>query len=103
MFDPATWFMLIAGGAVAYGLWTTARPTWPIKIVVSPAGLDSHRGLPRRCVAQVANFFERDVHLASRVVIFAHRQRNGRLRTQFRGRIDAGTRQQIRNFLTIEL
>lgn len=103
MFDPAIWLMLIAGGAVGYGLWTTAHPSWPIRLVVSRHGLQSHRGLPRRAIGRITGFFKYDVELDGKVVILAARQRGGQVRTRFRGEIDPGTQQQIRNFLNCEL
>lgn len=101
--DPVTLVLLVIGGIVVYGVWTAIRPNWPIRIVVTRDGVQSHQGLPKRCTLRVIEFLERDIAVESRLVILARREQNGRLRTSVRGELDKGTQQRIRNYLIAEL
>lgn len=101
--DPTLVVLVAVGALVLFGVWTAAHPPWPIKIVVTPEGVRSHRGLPKRAVGPVLAFLEHDVDIGSKVVIRAIRGRNGRVQTKISGAPDAGTEQRIRNFLVIEL
>ena len=101
--DPVMLVVLAFGGLIFYGIWTAAHPPWQIKLVAGPEGLISHRGLPQRCVGRVSDFFANSVQPDTRLVVLANRSRNGHLTTKFRGHIDPGTRQRIRNYLLMEL
>lgn len=103
LLQPATLLFLGLGVLILYGIWTAARPAWPIKIVVSPRGVESVRGLPRARTGRIVQFLEQDLAPSSRLVIRAAKSNSGRLRTKVSGRVDDGTRQRIRNFLYAEL
>ncbi|MCO6048112.1 hypothetical protein NG895_29815 [Aeoliella sp. ICT_H6.2] len=103
LIHPAMLLYVLLGVLIVYGIWTSRRSNWPIKIVVSSRGVESMRGLPASRTARVAEFLERDLAPESRVVIRAARSKSGRLRTKVTGAVDDGTRQRIRNFLYAEL
>lgn len=90
-------------GLLLFGLWRVARPRWAVTIFADQRGVRSHRGLAEAQRWELVEFFERDVSLPGKVVIRAQRHPDGYLRIQFRGRIDPGTRQRIRNFMNIVL
>ncbi len=101
--DPTLVLVVTVGALVIYGVWRVAHPPWPIEIVVTPEGVRSQRGLPKRAVGPVIVFLEQDVDIESKVVIRAARDRNARLRIKMSGAWDAGIEQRIRNFLLAEL
>ncbi|QDU56313.1 hypothetical protein [Aeoliella mucimassa] len=102
-FGPYMLFVLIAGAMVLYAIWTSANPSWPIRIVVTTEGMVECRGLPRQRVPRFAEFFEQHVQAEPKLVVLACRDAGGGLRTSFRGHIDAGTKQRIRNYMLAEL
>lgn len=102
-FDPVLIVILLIGGLILYGIWTTAQPSWPIKIVVSRRRVASIRGLPEARIGRIVEFLEEDVAPESRLVIRAAHAKSGRLMTKVSGAVDEGTRQRIRNFLHAEL
>ncbi|WP_425398773.1 hypothetical protein [Aeoliella sp.] len=102
-FDPIVLAFLLIGGLILYGIWTTAQPSWPIKIVVRRRRVVSIRGLPEARVGRVVEFLEEDVAPESRLVIQAAHAQSGRLMTKVSGAVDEGTRQRIRNFMHAEL
>lgn len=101
--DLVTIVFLALGGIILYGIWTAAKPNWPIRIVITSDGVQSHRGLSKRSTSRLINFFERDLAIESRVVVLGRREQSGRLRTSIRGNLDKGTQQRIRNYLVAEL
>jgi hypothetical protein len=84
-------------------IWVALRPRHPLKIVIRNGRVTSHRGLAKAQVRRVVDFLQRDVALDGNLVIAGGRDANGVLRLIFRGNIDEGTRQQIRNFLKMVL
>ena len=90
---------LIFFGGVALFAWKAIFPKPSIRIVVSPSGLVNHHGLSNRSERELGQFFSNDVDLNSNVTILGNRDQQGRLKFTFRGDLDQGTEQQIRNFL----
>jgi Protein of unknown function (DUF3634) len=74
-----------------------------LEIVMKNGRVTSLHGLARAQVKRVVDFLERDVAPDGKIVVVGDRDQNGVLRLNFRGRIDEGTRQQIRNFLKMVL
>lgn len=100
--SPLTLLLLGFFALVAYALWI-ARKHWPIKIVVTPDGMTLHRGVAQARVARLREYFAENVQAESKIVIHASRHRSGRLDLKISGRVPDGTRQQIRNYLNLEL
>ncbi len=70
-----------------------------IRFVVDHSGLVEHRGISPRAEREIKTFFQQDVQVPQKVTISGQLDPQGRLRFHFRGAIDAGAKQQIRNFL----
>jgi hypothetical protein len=79
------------------------RPKYPIRIVTKDGRVQSHQGIAKAQVSRVVDFLERDVRFNTNVTIFGVRDPQGVLRVHFKGRVDQGTAQQIRNFLKMTL
>ena len=90
---------IIAIALIGYGVWRILRPRYTLKIVIGKRGIKHHEGLPKAHKAYVLEFFEKHRSLDGNVTICAMRQRDGYLRLVFKGHVDPGTKQQIRNFL----
>ena len=84
---------------IGYVVWRAMRPRYTVKIVVDEQGIKHHEGLPKACERTVLEFIEKNLSPEGKVTICASRQPNGYLRLDFRGQLDSGTRQRIRNFL----
>lgn len=79
-------------------IWRAMRPQYSIKIVIDEQGVKHHEGLPKAHQRNVVEFFEKHISVSGKVTICARRQPNGYLRLDFKGQVDPGTQQQIRNF-----
>ena len=93
--------VIIRVGALAligYFIWLALRPRYAVEIVMDEHGIKRHRGLSKGQEAKVIDFLREQVTPEGRLGIYAIRQPNGYLRLHFKGNIDPGTRQQIRNF-----
>jgi hypothetical protein len=90
---------LIIGGGVLYAIWSASRPRWDVHIVVRDGTVLFRKGVSQSRWAAFETFLLNDVKLVSVTEVFARRENNGRLVTHFKGQLDAGTKQQIRNFL----
>lgn len=90
---------LILLAVILWGLWYVLwRPRWEIRIQVDEHGVRSHSGLSRYEAKRLLAFLE-EMQFSGRATIYAVRQKNGRLRAQFQGAIEADQQQRIRNFL----
>jgi uncharacterized protein DUF3634 len=96
----ATWCLV---ALIIVFIWVALRRSHQLRIVVKNGRVKSHRGITKAHVRRVVDFLERDVALDGNVVVVGDRDNNGVLRLNFRGNIDEGTRQQIRNFLKMVL
>lgn len=84
---------------IGYVLWRIFQPRYDVRIVIGKKGIKHHEGLPKAHRATVLEFFEEHRSFDGNVTICAMRQPNGYLRLVFKGQVDPGVRQQIRNFL----
>ena len=84
---------------VGYVIWRMMRPRYSVKIVIDDHGIQHHEGLPRAQEKKVLGFLQDDIGVSGKLIICALRQPNGYLRLNFKGHVDPGTQQQIRNFL----
>ena len=86
-------------GTVAYVVWRMLKqPRHAVRIVIAKAGIRHHRGLPKGQEATVLGFLEEQLVSLGKITITADRQPQGHLRLSFKGPIDVGTQQQVRNF-----
>lgn len=86
-------------GIVGFVFWRMLRPRYPLEIVIGEHGINRHTGLPKAHEASVLEFLDKFQSSNVTVRIYGMRQSDGYLRLVFNGKIDPGTRQQIRNFL----
>ena len=84
---------------IGYVLWRIFRPRHGARIVIDQHGVKHHEGLPRSHRREILEFMDELPPLDGTLTVCAQREPNGYLRLDFRGRVDPGTRQQIRNFL----
>jgi len=90
---------LIGVALAGWIIWLVLRPKYAFRIVVDQRGVRHHRGLPKGQQREVLRFLQDEVSLDGRTTICANRQTTGQLRFNFKGRINPGAQQQIRNFL----
>ncbi len=83
---------------IGYVVWRMMRPQHSVVIVMDKNGIQNHKGLPRGQAKRVIQFLEDHVSPDGKLTIYADRQPNGRLRLNFKGPIDSGMQQQVRNF-----
>ena len=93
--------LLRLGLLVLIGLvvWAVLRPQYGLKVVVDRSGVKQLRGVPRGRQADLCQFLRNEVAIGGTVTILGNRLDDGRLRLSFRGPIDSGMQQRIRNFL----
>lgn len=85
---------------VVYVVWRMVFPRYTLKIVIGKQGIKHHKGLSKANQTSVLKYFEKHRSFDGDVSIFATRQTDGDLRLVFKGQVEPGTRQQIRDFLT---
>ncbi len=95
---PTVVYLLIAAG-VLYAMLRARRSYWTIQIDYVPHQPPKIRGVASSRTQQITRFLEHDLRLEDPITILATKERSGRLRTRIQGKLDAGTRQRIRNFL----
>jgi len=86
-------------GIIALAAIRNAPGKSKLRIVASRDGMIHSEGLSANHERELRSFFAHDVDLPSRVEIVGRFDRSGCLRFAFRGNLDPGTEQQIRNFL----
>lgn len=89
-------FVLV--GIVGLAIWAM-RPRYQLRIVVCDGSVESLRGAAARQTDRIVEFLQHDVSLNGRVTIMVNKRPNGYFQLAFRGPVDEGTKQQIRNFL----
>ena len=89
----------VVGAVIVVGVWWMLQPKWTIRVVVDAQGVRQHRGLAKRRVGDVIEFFNNDVRIDNKLVVFARREAGGYLRIWFRGSAEQSVRQRIRNYL----
>lgn len=88
---------------VAVFVWVTLGRKPSMEIVVRDGRVASLRGVAKAQSRRVTEFLERDVAFNGDLKVRGGRDANGVLRISFRGDIDRGTQQQIRNYLKMVL
>lgn len=88
---------------VAVFVWVTLGRKPSMEIVVRDGRVASLRGVAKAQTRRVTEFLERDVAFNGDLKVRGGRDANGVLRISFRGNIDRGTQQQIRNYLKMVL
>jgi hypothetical protein len=99
--DQALFVCAIVLAAVV--VWAVMRRWQPVEITVDNGRVTGLRGIAQAQTKRVVSFLEHDVALNGKVTVVGNRDANGVLRINFRGNIDEGTRQQIRNYLKLIL
>jgi hypothetical protein len=74
-----------------------------LRIDVKDGCVTELRGVAKAKVRDVTDFLERAVTSNGKVKVLGRRDPQGVLRLSFRGKIDEGARQQIRNYLKMTL
>ncbi len=90
---------LAAVVGIAYVAWRVMRPRYAMKIVMDENGIKHHEGLAKRQEKQVLEFLREQVQPVRKLTIYGARHPNGYFRLVFKGQIDPGTQQRIRNFM----
>ena len=96
------WLRLLIVAVVGGGAWWALRPRYLLKIVVNRGSVKIHCGAAKAWSAELMDLL-RGLPLQGKVTILGVRDAQGRTRIAFRGRIDAGMRQRIRNYLKSKL
>jgi hypothetical protein len=99
--DPVALILLAA--VVGVFVWVAVTREHLVEIVVKDGRVHSLRGVAIAQKGSLTNFFEHDVRPPGKLKVFGDRSRDGVLRISFRGRIDQGMQQQIRNYLKMVL
>lgn len=89
--------------AAAFIVWEMLRPKYSLRIRVEGGCVKSHTGVAQGQLKRVIEFLEHDLATEGNFTILGARGQRGALHISFRGDIDQGTAQQIRNFLKIVL
>ena len=95
-------FWLLLGGGI---LWVGhlshkfELTGWDIRVVVEEGKCHWIQGVSQRDREAYESFFVRDLAVNGRLEVFATKESNGRLRMKVKGTLDAGQKQQLRNFL----
>ncbi|WP_417847185.1 hypothetical protein [Thalassoglobus sp.] len=84
----AGWFVLAA-----------IRPKSAIRLVIEGSTLVDSYGISSRARSQIETFVKQDLDYTGKLRVTGNSDSKGRVHLKFRGRIDSGTQQQIRNFL----
>ena len=74
-----------------------------LRIDVKNGRVTALRGVAKAKIRDVTDFLERTVALNGNARVLGRRDAQGVLRLTFRGKLDEGTRQQIRNYLKLTL
>ena len=86
--------------AIAAFVWWALRPRYDFTVLYENGDVQIRGHFPRVQHANLSRFLREDVTLAGTVVIRGRRTGDSRLDLNFRGPIDPGSKQQVRNFLT---
>lgn len=100
VFVVAVRLMVLAG--IVYGIWRICRPCYDFRVVVKSSGVVSHTGIRTPQQRRLLRLVSESVVTDEKVVICGRTDTEGQLRLTFSGAIDAGTQQQIRNFVLAE-
>ena len=87
----------------AWLVWSVFRPRYTLRIVVDKDGVHSATGLSAAQKQKVLGFLENDIELENRITILGARRRDGGMCFTLRGRLHPSIRQQIRNFLLLNV
>jgi hypothetical protein len=101
--DAELWPRLILVALVIVCVYVALRPRYAWRIVVEDGRVKSHQGVAKAQVPRVVHFLEKDVAADTKYTVLGGRDRSGVVRVNFRGEIDVGRRQQIRNYLKMIL
>jgi hypothetical protein len=88
---------------VAIVVWAVMRRQHPLEITIENGHVTALKGVAKAQAQRVVHFLERDVAVNGKVTVLGGRDANGVLRISFRGKIDEGTSQQVRNYLKMIL
>ena len=75
------------------------RSRWDIHVVVEKGECQWIQGFSQRDREAYEAFFVRDLAVNGRLEVFATKEASGRLRMKLKGTLEAGQKQQLRNFL----
>lgn len=85
--------------AIGLFIWWIVSPRFDFVIAVDGQQVDCRGAIPGAKVATIRHFFTSDIEVDQPVKICGQQSSDGRFRLHFRGEIDQGLRQRIRNFL----
>lgn len=94
-----TWVTAGIAAAVFLAGWWLLQPRYDFVITVNQNNVTCRGAIPESKVNSIKHFFSNDVQFDQPVKICGRRQQDGHVRLKFRGEIDTGTQQQIRNYL----
>lgn len=90
--------LLLLAALIAGALWIL-RPRYKFKIVVCPDDLKILGRIADSQRAKIEDFVLHDIALGKPFTVVGREDGDGSLRLLFRGNVDKGTQQRIRNFL----
>ncbi len=93
------WFVLLVVAVIAFVVIVAFRPKHDFSIIVGQDDVEIRGAVAKRRRHELVQFFQNDLQLEEALTVLGRRGPGGRLQLQFRGPIDPGTRQRIRNFL----
>ena len=93
------WVIAIILIGLALLLWKLLTPKTIFLIKVNQQYFKFKGHLPESKLARIKEFFVNDVQADRPLVVLGVKKGNSRIELRFRGNVDPGTKQQIRNFL----
>ncbi|MEW4487057.1 hypothetical protein AB1L42_03200 [Thalassoglobus sp. JC818] len=86
---------------IGFVLWSIHRSRNAVlTLVIDNNKLTESAGISDRCASEIDQFVRQDLEVSTRVTVRGYRAPQGGIRYEIRGaNLDAGTEQQIRNFL----
>lgn len=97
--DDLFWLRVVGTLVVLAAAWSILRPKFDFAIVVSKAGVQIRGRIPEAQRNKIVHFFAEHATPEGTIRISGRRIGRNRLVLAFKGPLDAGLRQQIRNFL----
>ncbi len=99
MSDTQVLIGIVFLGVVGWLTLLSIRPKFAIRLVIEDSTLVQSHGISLRVKSQIEAFLKQDLDDSGKAIVTANPDAKGRMKFKFRGKMDSGTQQQIRNFL----
>ncbi|QDT33089.1 hypothetical protein Mal48_23410 [Thalassoglobus polymorphus] len=99
MSDSQVLIGIVFLGIAGWFVLSAIRPKSAIRLIIEGSNLVDSHGISSRARSQIETFVKQDLDYTGRLKVTGNPDSRGHVHLKFRGRIDSGTQQQIRNFL----